>query len=44
MNLPFGSGTLRPGMRAVWTLVAAVAVSRIKKGGIGTAAVDPRKA
>jgi hypothetical protein len=25
-------------------LVAAVAVSRIKKGGIGTAAVDPRKA
>ncbi len=27
MNLPFGSGTLRPGMRAVWTLVAAVAVA-----------------
>src|SRR5690606_28856575 len=26
MNLSFGSGVLRPGMRAVWTLAAAVAV------------------
>ncbi|MHA3902965.1 extracellular solute-binding protein [Castellaniella sp. WN] len=27
MNLSFGSGALRPGMRAVWTLVAAVAAA-----------------
>ena len=27
MTLPFGSGTLRPGMRAVWMLVAAVATT-----------------
>lgn len=27
MNLPFGSGMLRPGMRAVWMLAAAVAAT-----------------